>query len=544
MAKAIMIQGTMSNVGKSLIAAGLCRIFARDGYRTAPFKSQNMALNSYITDEGLEMGRAQVLQAQAAGIEPKADMNPILLKPTSDVGSQVIVRGVPIGTMRASQYFTYKKQLIPVIRQCYQNLCREYDIVVIEGAGSPAEINLNQDDIVNMGMAAMADAPVLLVGDIDRGGVFAQLYGTVLLLNEEDRARVKGLIINKFRGDRSILEPGLHMLDQLCQVPVLGVAPYIQVDLEDEDSLSAKLEEQGGQVQGQVLAEIGVIRFPRLSNFTDFDALRAIPGVRVRYVSEPGKLGEPDLVVLPGTKNTMEDLLWMRQNGLEAAVCKLASRQVPVWGICGGYQMLGEILEDPKGVESGGRPGKIRGMGLLPLSTVFEQEKVRTRVSGSFGRLDGALKELSGLPVQGYEIHMGRTVLAGGKKPWETAVAVSYRQEPEICRPAAYLMEEGGTKAVREDGWNRGNVYGTYVHGVFDQPETAKALVQALASRKGLDFSKVEAVDYGAYREAQLDKLEQALRQSLDLEAIYQILGLPGKRRKSNGYTAGEGSAK
>ena len=460
MAKAIMIQGTMSNAGKSLLAAGLCRIFKQDGYRVAPFKSQNMALNSYITSEGLEMGRAQVVQAQAAGCEPSVDMNPILLKPSSDVGSQVIVRGVPIGTMPAKEYFKYKKQLIPEIKKAFQHLSEQYDIIVIEGAGSPAEINLKSDDIVNMGMARMAGAPVLLAGDIDRGGVFAQLYGTVALLEPDEQAMVKGLIINKFRGDKTILDPGVEMIEKLCKIPVVGVVPYMDVDIEDEDSLSSRLSsternnsyctrvgtfgtesavrKRGGSrnlpylnakprqiplldtyactvtnntlKQENELSEkhveawidIAAIRFPRLSNFTDLNVFDPIPGVSVRYVSRLSELGRPDLIVLPGTKNTIEDLLWMRQNGLEAAVLKKAAGGTPIWGICGGYQMMGQTLSDQEGTEAGVPGRTISGMGLLPLQTQFQEEKIRTQVKGRFGTVSGIFSGLSGMEAEGY----------------------------------------------------------------------------------------------------------------------------------------------
>ena len=304
MAKAIMIQGTMSNAGKSLLTAGLCRIFRQDGYRTAPFKSQNMALNSFITPEGLEMGRAQVMQAEAAGITPSVLMNPILLKPSNDMGSQVIVNGEVIGTMSARDYFAYKSQLVPKVKQAYDKLASEYDIIVIEGAGSPAEINLKQEDLVNMGMAKMAKAPVLLVGDIDRGGVFAQLVGTVMLLEEDERQMVKGLIVNKFRGDKTILDPGLAMLEEKAGIPVVGVAPYLQIQVEDEDSLTERFE---GNRQVDVI-DIAVIRLPRISNFTDFNPLESIPGVSLRYVIRVQELQNPDMVILTGTKNTMEDL--------------------------------------------------------------------------------------------------------------------------------------------------------------------------------------------------------------------------------------------
>ena len=320
-ASCIMVQGTMSGAGKSLLCAALCRIFAQDGYRTAPFKSQNMALNSFVTRDGLEMGRAQVVQAQAAGIEPDVRMNPILLKPSSDVGSQVIVNGEVRGQMPAAAYFKMKRSLIPDILAAYNSLAEAVDIIVIEGAGSPAEINLKADDIVNMGLAKLVDAPVLLAGDIDRGGVFAQLYGTVELLEPDERARIKGLIINKFRGDVEILRPGLAMLEEKTHLPVLGVVPYLKVDIEDEDSLSERLE-TGKTVKP---LDIAILRLPHISNFTDFMPLEQHPLLGVRYVQNAHTLGTPDLVILPGTKNTVDDLLWLRQSGLEPALLKLAA---------------------------------------------------------------------------------------------------------------------------------------------------------------------------------------------------------------------------
>ncbi len=530
MAKAIMIQGTMSNVGKSLLAAGLCRIFKQDGYKAAPFKSQNMALNSCITEEGLEMGRAQAVQAEAAGIKPSADMNPVLLKPSSDTGSQVIVRGIPLGNMAAREYFSYKKKLIPQIMESYRRLEEQYDIIVIEGAGSPAEINLKQDDIVNMGMAKMAGAPVLLAGDIDRGGVFAQLYGTMELLEEDEKKLVKGLIINKFRGDKSILEPGIQMLENLCQIPVTGVVPYMDVQIEEEDSQSGCLQNQEkyGKPEAAWIT-IGVIRFPRISNFTDFAVFSCIPGVQVSFVSSPEELKNVDMVILPGTKSTVSDLLWMRQNGLEAAILKLAEKKTPVWGICGGYQMLGEEIFDPLGIEKMPEGTDFcRGMGLLPLKTVFEAEKTRTLVSGAFGELDGIFGGLTGKNVEGYEIHMGQTVINREEGIIDTVKIVD--GIPEICRPTAYLMEcqqqaAPVSKRVKTDGYSRGNVYGTYVHGIFDAEGLASSIIRLLLQKKGLNPELIDSkMDYKAYRESQYDKLAQVLRDHLDMDSIYKIL--------------------
>ena len=518
-----MVQGTMSNAGKSVLAAGLCRVFKQDGYKVAPFKSQNMALNSFITEEGLEMGRAQVMQAEAAGVKPAAAMNPILLKPTNDTGSQVILNGEVAGVMSAAEYFRRKQEYIPVILDAFHTLEKEYDMIVVEGAGSPAEINLKENDIVNMGLAEMLDAPVLLVGDIDRGGVFAQLYGTVALLEESERKRICGLIVNKFRGDSSILEPGIRQLEELCGIPVAGVVPYMDIDIEDEDSLSEKL---GQREKG--LVDLAVIRFPKISNFTDLDVFVRIPGVTVRYVTKVSELGTPDLVILPGTKNTISDLLWMRQNGLEGAILKLAGRNVPVWGICGGYQMMGEEVIDEEGAESG-ECRRIEAMGLLPLRTVFEKEKIRTRSEGSLAELDGVFAPLSGKCIFGYEIHMGRTEIACPEGSAGTARLVPDRKEPEICRPMCYLFK-GDTKQVQPDGWNRGNCYGAYVHGIFDAPGVADTLVNALAEKKGIKLETDLKEEYDAYRNRQYDKLAGELRKALNMELIYKVLGLEGRK--------------
>ena len=494
MAKALMIQGTMSNAGKSLVAAGLCRVFKQDGYRVAPFKGQNMALNSFITKEGLEMGRAQVVQAEAAGVEPSVLMNPVLLKPTTDMGSQIIVNGEVWGQMSAVDYYKVKHKLVPDVMRAFDSLSAQNDAIIIEGAGSPAEINLKDNDcFVNMDMAKLAKSPVLLVGDIDRGGVFAQLYGTIALLTEEERAMVKGVIINKFRGDESILEPGIKMLEDLIHIPVVGVVPYVRLDIDDEDSLSERLTNKEAK-----LVDVAVIRLPRLSNFTDFRALEAIDGVSVRYVDSTRKFGSPDLVILPGTKNTMGDLAWLRQNGLEAQIKQFADGGGAVFGICGGYQMLGEALSDPYGVEQG---GSMRGMGLLPVSTEFTKQKTRTRVEGRFGKLEGVFAELSGKPFEGYEIHMGTT---------------------ESAAPVLSLTD-GVSGASRDDGCRSGNVCGCYVHGVFDGDEVAGSMIRALAVKKGVDPDELGKVDGAEHKQRQYDLLADTIRAHMDMETVYRI---------------------
>ena len=484
--KCIMVQGTMSGAGKSLLCAGFCRVFAQDGLKVAPFKSQNMALNSYVTRNGLEMGRAQVVQAQAAGIEPDVRMNPILLKPSSDIGSQVIVNGEVRGQMSATEYFAMKRQLIPDILEAYNSLAEENDVIVIEGAGSPAEINLRTDDIVNMGMAELVDAPVLLAGDIDRGGVFAQLYGTVALLEPQEQARIGGLIINKFRGDEAILRPGLTMLEEKTGIPVLGVVPYLRVNVDDEDSLAPCLENQDAKKP----LDIAVIRLPRISNFTDFSLLDEHPAMGVRYVQSVRELGNPDLVILPGTKSTLSDLLWMRQNGLEAAVCKLAHAGVPVLGICGGYQMLGQSLSDPYGTEGG---GEMHGMGLLPIDTVFDAQKTRTRMQAKV-----VAPDFEGAQLDGYEIHTGKTTVHGD----------------------AFCILENG----QPDGCVNGNVFGTYLHGLFDTGSLTQKLAEFLCQRKGISCERAAPVSHRAYQEQQFDLLADGIRRALDMQKIYALM--------------------
>ena len=414
-------------------------------------------------------------------------MNPILLKPTTDMGSQVIVGGRVLGNMGAMEYYRRKAEFLPAVLDAYRSLDRDFDVIVIEGAGSPAEINLKREDFVNMGLARLVDAPVLLVGDIDRGGVFAQLYGTVALLEEDERARIKGIVVNKFRGDRAILEPGLETLEKLCGVPVAGVVPYLHVDIDDEDSLSARFD--GGGARG--LIDIAVIRLPRISNFTDFSPFERYDGVSLRYVDRVRDLRDPDLILLPGTKSTIGDLRWLRQSGLEAAVQKAAAGGTVVLGVCGGYQMLGRSIADPEGVEAAD-VREIAGLGLLEMDTVFAGDKRQTQTSGTLGRVEGALAPLSGLAYQGYEIHMGRAV-----------------------------PEEAAAPPVLAGG---GNVYGTYVHGFFDAPEVADGVLRALCLRRGVDFSALGAFDAAAYRERQYDLLAQGVRESLDMELVCRIL--------------------
>jgi adenosylcobyric acid synthase len=493
--KGIMVQGTASSVGKSMLAAALCRIFTQDGYDVNPFKSQNMSLNSYITHEGHEMGRAQVMQAEAAGKAPTVEMNPILLKPTSDRKSQVILEGKVYKDMDAVDYFAFKKQLKGRISEIYWGLANKSDIVVIEGAGSPAEINLNQEDFVNMGMAKIAKAPVILVGDIDRGGVFASLAGTMLLLNEEEKKRVKGVIINKFRGSLEILEPGLRMLEDIIKLPVLGVVPYYHHFLEDEDSVTDWLK-QVGDKKGDI--EIAVVSLPYMSNFTDFNALRLYEGVRVRFVKPNEELGSPDAVIIPGTKSTIKDLLALRRTGMDQKILSCHQKGSMVFGICGGFQILGSRIHDPLKAESDLE--SIEGLGLLGCETIFRTEKTTTLSEG--------VEKLFGCKVKGYEIHMGEALVKNQEKSFID------------------LNIRNGKSHIGIDGVINENctVVGTYMHGIFDSKDFTGNFINLLRQRKGLEPISFDVVDYWTLKEQEYDKLAEVVRGSLDMKKIYEIL--------------------
>ncbi|CDF57283.1 cobyric acid synthase [Thermobrachium celere] len=472
----IMIQGTSSSCGKSLTAAALCRIFYKDGYSVCPFKSQNMSLNSFVTIEGYEMGRAQALQAFAANIEPKVYMNPILLKPTTDHKSQVIFMGKPISNMGAKEYFDFKPRLKNKVYEIYKEIEDKYDVVVIEGAGSPAEINLKKDDFVNMGMAELADSNVILVADIDRGGVFAQIYGTYMLLNKKERRRIKGVIINKFRGDKSLLEPGIKMLEELIPVKVIGVVPYFEFNLDDEDSASGfkNFLREG--------INVAVVRLPKISNFTDFDAFKFEEDVTLKFISRPEEMAGSDMVIIPGSKNTISDLRWLKQKGFEQAIKNFDGI---VFGICGGYQMMGKELVDEEGVEV--QKGEYEdGLGIFETKTVFLKEKRLERVEGT------AFSNR----VYGYEIHMGLTV--NNKNPF------------------VYLKD-------RLDGdYKEDRFYGTYVHGIFDSGEFRSYILNKIRRKKGLE--EKSSLDLNEIRSRELDRLEEIFRENVDIEYIYSLL--------------------
>ncbi len=500
-----MIQGTASSVGKSLLVTALCRIFRQDGLRVAPFKSQNMALNSAVTPDGLEIGRAQAVQAEAAGIAPTVEMNPILLKPEPGMRSQIVMMGRVAGTMNWREYHSRREESTKVIASALQGLRSRYDLILIEGAGSPAEMNLQHQDIVNMYVARLADAPVLLAGDIDRGGVFAQLVGTLDLLEAEHRARVAGLIVNKFRGEPSLFTPGAEFLERRCGVPVLGVVPFIErLRIADEDSVA--LQQRPRNRSNAALLDIAVISLPSISNYDDFLPLEHEGGVSVRFADDAAGVEDADLVIIPGSKSTVNDLNWMRRHGFAEAIAKRAADNRPVIGICGGCQMLGARIDDPERIES--HQSALEGLGLLGIVTRFETVKRTTRVRAQSACRSFLTAEVSGERLDGYEIHMGRVARLEG------------------TRAAFRIVARNGERAAELDGAvsESGAIVGTMIHGIFENDSIRASLLRALAKRRGLEWQK--RPDAAPARDAEYDRLATAVRASLDISAIRRIAGI------------------
>jgi len=502
--KSLMFQGTASSVGKSILTTAFCRIFKEDGYNVAPFKSQNMALNSFITEEGLEMGRAQVVQAEASGKKPSVLMNPILLKPTTDKKCQVILNGKVYDNLSAMEYHNFKPKLKELVKESYEKLLAQNDIVVLEGAGSPAEINLRENDLVNMGMAEISDSPVIIVGDIDRGGVFASIYGTIMLLNEEERKRVKGVIINKFRGDVEILKPGIKMLEDLINIPVLGVIPYTNVQIEDEDSLAERFRKKE---EGRGEIKVEVLYLPHVSNFTDFNVFETQEDVNLRYVMRGESIGDPDILIKKKKKNTIEDLIYLRNSGLEEQILRLHKAGKIIVGICGGYQILGRKIKDPYETESA--LDEINGLGLLNVETVFEEIKTTTQIKGKImPHNNGILEKIETHNVTGYEIHMGQTMLMDDTSAF---LKITKRLEKDID------VLDG---AVNKEG----NVFGTYVHGIFDNIDFTRELLNKIREQKGLGKIESSINSFDEFKEREYQKLAKIVRENVDVEKIYKIV--------------------
>ncbi|WP_339058840.1 cobyric acid synthase [Fusobacterium animalis] len=490
----LMIVGTSSGAGKSLFVTALCRIFYKDKYKVSPFKSQNMALNSYITKDGKEMGRAQVVQAEASGLEPDVNMNPILLKPSTMNKIQIIVCGKSIGNMSGAEYNQYKKNLIPILKETYSKIENENDIVVIEGAGSPAEINIKEEDISNFAMARIANAPVILVADIDRGGVFASIYGTIMLLNEEDRKRIKGIVINKFRGNKEVLKSGFDIIENLTGVKTLGVIPYTNIDIEDEDSLSEKYKSFKLNKNSNKI-KISVIKLKHISNVTDIDALSIYDDVEIQFVSERSQIGNEDLIIIPGSKNTIDDLKWLKESGIAEEIIKRARTETIIFGICGGFQILGNKVKDPYHIE--GDIEELNGLGLLDLETIMENEKTLVQYKGKLSVNNGILKNLNNFEIKGYEIHQGIT--QGNEKN---------------------LTTDDRTIFV-----NRDSIIATYLHGIFDNKNFTDVLLNEIRRRKGLEEVN-NNISYEEYKLKEFDKLEKLVRENVDIDEIYKIIGL------------------
>ncbi len=520
MGKNIMFQGTGSSVGKSLLTAGLCRILFNRGYSVAPFKSQNMALNSFITKEGKEMGRAQVVQAEAAGIEPSVEMNPILLKPTSHVGSQVIIEGKVYGNLNAKAYQKEKIHLKKRVHQIYQQLSEKYEAVIIEGACSPAEINLREHDLVNMGLAEMVDAPVILIGDIDRGGVFASIYGTVMLLEPEERQRIKGFVINKFRGDLEILKPGIRMMEEKIGIPCLGVMPYDHFIIEDEDSVTSRFEGKGtGKAAGLTTLtgekskedtasiKIGVIKLPYISNFTDFTPLEMEKNVELTYIQDPKDCEDLDLLIIPGSKNTLHDRHFLINQGFDEKIYRQVKKGTMVMGICGGYQILGRTLRDDHKVESD--VAEINGLGLLDINTVMEKEKTTRQITGR----SPLFQQESSTEINGYEIHMGKTTRNEGAKAWITLSDGS---------------QDGSVDQSRQ-------IFGTYLHGIFENDDFRRDLLGHLEickDKRGIyremDRNRVTddpGLSFKDLKNQEYNRLAAMMEEHLDMDALLKIIG-------------------
>lgn len=498
----IMFQGTASNVGKSVIAAGVCRLLYQDGYNVVPFKPQNMSLNSYIDEDGLEMGRAQVFQAEACNKIPHAYMNPILLKPCGNHISQVIVNGKSVGNMSSKEYGNYKKKLIPVLENIFRKLENSHDAVIMEGAGSPAEININSLDLSNMKMAEIADVPVILVADIDRGGVFASVVGTLELLSEEDRKRVKGVIINKFRGNKEYFQDGVKMLEEIIKMPVLGVVPYSDFKIDEEDGVSSKFSKKNESFKDDCV-NIEIIKLPHMSNYTDFEVFEHIEKVNVRYIGIGERIGYfdkegnhymPDMLIIPGSKNTVSDMEYLKRSGLYSEIEEYALQKRLLAGICGGYQIMGNTIDDRIG--SDGVSGKSEGFGFFDMDTIFSENKITVQINGVFGKEEGYFEGLQGNEISGYELHLGR----------------KNKEEK--------LNDKSGVNYEVKDG----HLLGTYCHGFFDNIQFTSMLLNNIRKKKNLDELEINKKTFQEIKMEEYDKLGEIIRENLDIKLLYKII--------------------
>ncbi|VYU50582.1 cobyric acid synthase [Clostridium tertium] len=495
MSKSIMLLGTASSVGKSTIATAFCRYFKNKGLKVAPFKALNISLNSYVTKEGLEMGRAQVVQAEACEIEPESWMNPILLKPSGNNKTQVIVNGKVKCNMDAYKYKDLNRELKEVVKDIYDKESENFDLIVLEGSGSCAEINLRENDIANMSMAEESDSPVILVADIDRGGVFASIVGTIMLLDEKERSRVKGVIINKFRGNVESFKPAMKQLEDIINIPVLGVMPYVDIDIEDEDSVTDRFK---GKDNKDACIDIAIIKLASMSNFTDFNALGRLKSVNLRYVEEANEIGSPDLIIIPGSKNTIKDLKIIKEKDIFNKILELENRGTIIIGICGGYQMLGKLIEDPLSVEGNNKYEE--GFKFLNTRTSFSKDKRTKQVKGIISK--NKVINSEGVEVEGYEIHNGVTTIEGNINPFIT-------------------LDTGEIAGIIND---KQNVIGTYLHGIFDNEDFLKELIKHLLLKININDVKEEITSYKEYKKGELDKLSNILSSNIDMKKVEEII--------------------
>ena len=490
-----MLLGTASSVGKSTIATAFCRYFKHKGLKVAPFKALNISLNSFVTNDGLEMGRAQVVQADACELEPKAWMNPILLKPSGNMKTQVIVNGKVKCDIDSYKYKELNRELKEIVKETYNEVSQFFDIMILEGSGSCAEINLKDSDIANMYMAKASNSPVILVADIDRGGVFASVLGTIMLLDEDERSRVKGVIINKFRGNIEYFKPAMKQLEDIIKIPVLGAMPYFNLDIEDEDSVTERINNKSKISNG---LDIVVIRLPYMSNFTDFNSISRLENISLRYANEVEDIGNPHLLIIPGSKNTIEDLKYLKEKGIYDEIIRLEKTNTIIFGICGGYQMLGEVIEDKFGIEGEVRTEK--GFGLLPIKTIFNKEKITKQASGKI--ISNILKSINEVEVSGYEIHNGESKI---------------NKKDNI-----FIKLDNGEIAGAIN--NRGNVLGTYLHGIFDNGDFLGAFVKLLLEKNNINNECNDIMSYNEYKINELNKLSKMLEENIDMLKVEEIL--------------------